>query len=119
MLIVTTADTQGRQGGVQIIYDTLWNTILRGTPDVSRQGSSGNELAVRGCNSGSPGRNNDGWYELPQVFLKGVKQDELQRSVDGRTIKVPENENGFKSFKLSFEADGGCQIGRASCRERV
>lgn len=108
MLIVTTADTQGRQGGVQIIYDTLWNTILRGTPDVSRQGSSGNELAVRGCNSGSPGRNNDGWYELPQVFLKGVKQDELQRSVDGRTIKVPENENGFKSFKLSFEADGGC-----------
>lgn len=41
-------------------------------------------------------------------YFKGVKQDELQRSIDGRTIKVPENENGFKSFKLSFEADGGC-----------
>ncbi len=108
MLIVTTADTQGRQGGVQIIYDTLWNTILSGTPAGSGQGSSGNEVAVRGCNSGSIDRNNDGWYELPQVFLKGVKQDELQRSIDGRTIKVPENENGFKSFKLSFEADGGC-----------
>lgn len=117
MLIVTTADTQGRQGGVQIIYDTLWNTILREAADESGQGNDSRQGSAGTADTGSVDEshaygslvgNRDGWYELPQVFLKGVKRDELQRSVDGRIIRVPGNENGFKSFKLSFDGDGGC-----------
>ncbi len=95
-VIVTTADTQGRQGGVQLLYDALWSTILSDC-GAGRDAEEGTNLTWQP----------DGWYELPQVYLKGVKQDALQDEVNGRGIGVDDNENGFKAFRLCFEGDGG------------
>lgn len=105
MLIVTTADTQGRQGGVQIIYDTLWNTILQSVNE--SEPASGFQAWSHSHTYSILDKNNEGWYELPQVFLKSVPCKTSEHQVDRRTIRVDENANGFKSFELSFEGDGG------------
>ena len=142
MLIVTTADTQGRQGGVQLIYDALWSTIL--SDDAVTQNADAvmqkhdtiihnDELEdcvkERECkdnnnNSKNTAKNvcsvnnsriclnrdkQNGWYELPQVYLKSENKnhDIIQNEVDGHIITVDDNENGFKSFKLEFVSCSG------------
>ena len=97
MLIVTTADTQGRQGGVQLIYDALWSTLLSDDEGQCNAESCSYSLSVQP----------EGWYELPQVYLKGVKQSALEAEVNGRIIRVDDNECGFKSFRLVFDGDNG------------
>ena len=97
VLIVTTADTQGRQGGVQLIYDALWNTLLSDDEGRCKAGTCSYSLTVQP----------EGWYELPQVYLKGVKQSALEAEVNGRIIRADDNEGGFVSFRLSFDGDKG------------
>ena len=40
--MITTADTQGRQGGVQLIYDAFWEEIYTKIPDSSVSTESNN-----------------------------------------------------------------------------
>lgn len=120
LLIVTTADTQGRQGGVQLIYDALWSTLL--SDDAGRKareaafaekqsnaetGRKGRVADDGGTVSHSLTMQPEGWYELPQVYLKGVEQSALEAEVNGRIISADDNEGGFKSFRLSFAGDKG------------
>lgn len=100
MLIVTTADTQGRQGGVQLIYDALWSTLLSDDEGQCNAETCSYSLTVQ----------SEGWYELPQVYLKGVKQSALEAEVNGRIIRADDNESGFENFRLSFDGDEGCLI---------
>lgn len=93
MVIVTTADTQGRQGGVQLLYDNLWSTILADAEKFSAEVPK----------------------EIPQIYLRGVTDAglrnvtaELQGKVNGRTIEADDNEQGFVSFRLTFGAGEGC-----------
>lgn len=89
MMVVTTADTQGRQGGVQLLYDTLWNTILSGAD------THGGEKHIQAVS------------DIPQIYLHGVPAFAVQNEVNARTILVDENEQGFRSFKLTFgEGEG-------------
>lgn len=96
MVIVTTADTQGRQGGVQLLYDNLWNTVLADTEKFPAEFPKKVPL------------------EIPQIYLHGVADAalcsvtaELQREVNERAIEVDENEQGFRKFKLTFDEDEG------------
>lgn len=108
MLVVTTADTQGRQGGVQLLYDNLWNTILEEKKESSavfgrHQDKSVSEYEL-------PRSESSDYYEIPQVCLKGVRSKKLQDKVNGRNIVVDENQQGFISFKLMFGEEEGTLI---------
>lgn len=136
IIIVTTADTQGRQGGVELIYDALWNTLLSDVQEqnleagVTCQGQSHaniynderyaaiNNMACGGTQkghgnisfdklSGLDGAEPESWYEIPQICLKGMKAPAIWTKVNNHTINVDDNENGFKTFKLLFEGDAG------------
>lgn len=95
MVVVTTADTQGRQGGVQLIYDALWNYVIK---DV--------------CKSANTLENYEG--EIPdalaQVCLKDRGFDLFSEQVNDREITVDYNEQGFTAFRLRFFGDEGCVI---------
>lgn len=90
MVIVTTADTQGRQGGVQLIYDALWNTILKDEGKL-------NPVITEG---GLP-------YELPQVCLHSRGFAGMGSEVGQKEIIVDANEQGFTGFKLNFGEEEG------------
>ena len=89
MVVVTTADTQGRQGGVQLLYDALWDIILK-----DDHGASG-YMAIRTVD------------EIPQICLHGERQTALENEINGRLIIADENEQGFKSFRINLRETEG------------
>ena len=90
MVVVTTADTQGRQGGVQLIYDALWNTIFKDMVSMPEDGT--------GC----------GLTEvIPQVCLHNRRFAGKADEIGHKEIIVDANEQGFTSFKLEFGDEEG------------
>lgn len=112
MVIVTTADTQGRQGGVQLLYDNLWNTILA---DMDASYHAAEDIREETTDEASRKTAEGFFVEIPQIYLRGVTDAglrnvtaELQGKVNGRIIEADDNEQGFVSFRLTFGAGEGC-----------
>lgn len=84
MIVVTTADTQGRQGGVGMLYDVFWNTVYQSLDE--KTDNVGDEFYSR---------------EIPQISLKG--QDFCGEYADifkKNRIVFPDSPMGFKYFEI-------------------
>lgn len=93
MVVVTTADTQGRQGGVQLIYDALWDTVFNDTGRTPADDT--------GCGLTDV---------IPQVCLYNRGFAGNADEIGQKEIIVDANEQGFTSFKLKFGDEEGSVI---------
>lgn len=100
-ILVTTADTQGRQGGVQLIYDAFWDTIYRDLEDPEKK-----DLSFAAGKEGLRDRGVMAPEKLEQICLPS-SQTGLCAAVEGKKIIVDRNEQGFTSFTLHFEEKRG------------
>ena len=93
IILATTADTQGRQGGVELIYDAFYTTVYK---------ALANGLAANDCEKIED--------SLWSVQIKPVCNDTTKKlacQINDREILLDENDGGFKSFKLHLEEDCG------------
>lgn len=93
MLLVTTADTMGRNGGVQLIYDAYWQEIYDKVDDKQVQTSTpdfDNFLTTRHLK-----------------YVNGGITSPLVPSINGVFYNLDENNSGFKKISLKFSENDG------------
>lgn len=93
MLLVTTADTMGRNGGVQLIYDAYWQEIYDKVDDKQVQTSTpdfDNFLTTRRLK-----------------YVNGSITSPLVPSINGVLYTLDENISGFKKISLEFSENDG------------
>lgn len=87
LFMITTADTQGRQGGVQMIYDAFYGEIVDklGTPDAS-------------CDDITP------YTATRQIIaVKGDYTSPIADAINNKTYVLDQNQQGFTSIRLSLD----------------
>ncbi len=105
LMIITMGDTQGRQGGVQLIYDAFWETIYKEC-DVNVEAQAvqydGNTI-----------------YELKQIAINGIKSPVIH-DINGKKIIFDNNENGFEWGRLDIaDKEGTFTYKMQDAEERV
>lgn len=98
LILVTTADAQGRQGGVQLIYDTFWNTVY---PSLSDIPATATVSDIEIANSQKSLSDYSATREL--ISLSGSLNDNMTDRINGKTFILDKNPKGFSSFCLSFD----------------
>lgn len=91
MILITTADTQSRQGGVQLIYDTFWQEIYQKVSDQTLE-EDREECQVL--------RKEWGIRELCVPF--GECDSIWREKVDGVIYQMDKNSRGFDEIEIQF-----------------
>ncbi len=116
ILIVTTADTQGLQGGNQIIYDTLYHNLLCKQTNLE-PGHHENLMLYADSLAIAPPKLPDGYIiygigsskkGIPD-FIKEISGDSQNNSVN-LTYSLSENSQGFYKLALTLSESGKCSI---------
>lgn len=90
--IVTTADAQGRQGGVQLIYDAFWKDIY---PYISEEPLTQDSAAAKEYEEYVASRQ--------LVSPLGNAASPIMDSINGRCFRLGDNGAGFKTLSISFD----------------
>lgn len=104
IILVTTADTLGRQGGVQLIYDAFWDTIYskldqEPTKAMSENYKLSDEAFLNYVNS----------REI--MHVEGSITSPTAQSVVGKNFILDENPMGFTAITLSLDLDNESKQG--------
>ncbi|WP_034446494.1 serine hydrolase domain-containing protein [Butyrivibrio sp. AE2032] len=120
MLIVTTADTQGYQGGNQVIYDTLYRYLLDETGEKSCESdpSAYRELCAFADTLSIAPPHLPESYSYTGAFTATSKIPDFIRSLSGGdsdgcislTYSLKENSQGFEKLHLRLSQDGASNI---------
>ncbi len=92
VLFITTADTQGRQGGTQLIFDAFYQEIYEkiGTKPMEKAPDLPGYLESRVL-----------------AHVEGAKQSSLMEHINGVTYELDSNKSGFRRVKLTLGAEEG------------
>ena len=96
LLVVTTADTQGRQGGSQLILDALWEHLLPHLTDTPLVPVSSEQAALRGFAD-----------TLALDAVQGSLHSPCEAGVCGRTYRFASNRLGLDALRLELSGDHG------------
>lgn len=96
LLIITTADTQGLGGGVQVIYDTFWREIYDNLSDKSLEENKEEFEALQSIL---------GENQIEPVY--GEQVNSMANIINGRTYTFDENPMGLKNIKIELKEDLG------------
>lgn len=102
MILITTADTQSRQGGVQLIYDAFWQEIYK---NISDQALSEDPDACQML------REEWGIRELIVPF--GEKESIWSKKVHGVVYQMDQNQRGFDEISIQFFEEEGRLVYRS------
>ncbi len=116
MLIMTSADTQGMQGGNQIIYDSIYNNLLgthaKELSDHDTLMSYADTLCIappRLPDSYAFSRKDFDPAVIPE-FVRSISSDSADSSAFTLNYTLDENSFGFTSLSLSLTNDGECRL---------
>lgn len=107
LIFVTTADAQGRQGGVQLIYDAFWTTVYPAlsaeaiTPENTLLSAEEIKFAQEKLRLFSDSR------EI--MSLRGSDNSPIMEKINNKTFILDQNNMGFTKIKLSFD---DCKCGQ-------
>ncbi|MCI6164742.1 MAG: beta-lactamase family protein [Lachnospira sp.] len=108
IIMVITADTQGRQGGVQAIYDSFWEEIYYKIQD------NDNCADISSCHisdsepeSINIKENNENITYRDLFFLKGDVESPLSDKVNNQTYICDDNSCNISKIGVSFTDNGG------------
>lgn len=105
LMLITMGDTQGRQGGVQLIYDAFWDTIYK---ECDKPADSLEE-AFDGVTI----------YGINQIVMKGINSP-LLSDINGKKILIDKNEKGFEWGRLDItEGEGTLTFKMNTNEEKV
>lgn len=96
LILVTTADTMGRKGGVQIILDTFWAQVypaLADTPLPPDARAHASLLRAAG--------------NLKLFHMPGERTSPLGDRISGRAYALDKNDMGIMKISLTLNGDGG------------
>ncbi len=92
LLIVTTADTQGLQGGNQAIYDAVYEEIL---PYLNNSPLPEDSSSIKGLAKAVA--------SLKITPLNGELSSPIMDDINGRNYVMDSNSQGFESFSVQFD----------------
>jgi len=95
MILVTTADTQSRQGGVQLIYDMFWQEIYETAKEESLYE---NPAALKKLREMSL---------LELIVPAGTTDNSTMHRIDKVWFQMDENDRGFDEILLRFSKEEG------------
>ena len=101
LILITTADTQGRQGGVQLIYDAFWNTVYPTLSDSPIKMDSFTNSDGKILKSQELLANYVDSRQL--MFLHGADTSPIMNSINNKSFLLDPNKMGFTNITLSFE----------------
>ena len=104
LILITTADTQGRQGGVQLIYDAFWDTVYPALSDCPIIANSSTNTDDAILNSQTALTNYVGSRQL--MYLHGADTSPFMRLINSKTFLLDNNKMGFTNITLSFHNSG-------------
>lgn len=129
MILITTADTMGRNGGVQLIYDAYWQEIYDKTDVVDAMNTSGvnttdstdctdcsNTSITSGSNISSAASgskedtksNNTAFTTFRQLkFVEGNATSPISDSVHDVLYRLDTNKNNWKTICLELDSYNG------------
>lgn len=94
VLMVTTADAQGRQGGVQLIYDSFWDEVYTKISDSALTADAEADQTLKA------------YTDSRELFvLPGNTTSPFASEVNHVTYQCDENPCGIKTLTLNFAAD--------------
>lgn len=93
MILITTADTQSRQGGVQLIYDAFWQEIYQKVSD--------RDIALEEDSEGCRILQKE-WGTRELLVLSGEKDSIWKEKADGVVYQMDRNERGFDQIGVRF-----------------
>lgn len=117
LIFVTTADTQGRQGGTQLIYDAFWNTIY---PSLSDKAITSDNSDFTNDDLATLQKRLTAYADSREIMhLKGSDTSLVLDRINNKTYVLDQNNMGFTNISLSFETscdsccdDAGCSCGQ-------
>jgi len=101
LILITTADTQGRQGGVQLIYDAFWSSVypaLSDHPINADSSSNSNDEILKSQESLT---NYVGSRQL--MYLHGANTSPIMNTINNKSFLLDHNNMGFTNITLSFD----------------
>jgi len=112
LILITTADTQGRQGGVQLIYDAFWDTVYPALSDYPIIGDSTTNSCDKILKSQEALTNYVSSRQL--MSLHGADTSKVMDSINNKTFLLDDNNMGFTNITLSFDNvhDNKCTSGQ-------
>lgn len=96
MIFITTADTQSRQGGVQLLYDSFWQEIYE---KVKEKPLAKNERSLRILQNE--------WNSRELSVPYGECTSSFVKKVNGKNFIIDENEKGFEAVCFRFFEEEG------------
>jgi CubicO group peptidase (beta-lactamase class C family) len=91
IFMITTADAQGRQGGVQLIYDAFWDEVYdKISPSALPEDANAVNDLISFCNS------------RKLYVLTGDSDSTIINSINDINYKLDDNSNGFTSVRIHF-----------------
>lgn len=96
MILITTADTQSRQGGVQLIYDAFWQELYG---KVQEEALAENPSACK--------KLRDEWGIRELIVPAGQGSSPLLQRINGAVYHMDENTRGFDEIRLRFSETEG------------
>lgn len=95
MILITTADTQSRQGGVQLIYDAFWQEIYDKVSDTElTEDLDACRLQIK-------------WGIRDLIVPFGGVYSSWTDSVNGMVYQMDKNERGFDQIGIGFSSGEG------------
>lgn len=96
MILITTADTQSRQGGVQLIYDAFWQEIYSKISDQALAEDLDGCRILR-----------EKWGMRELIVPLGEKYSTWSEKINGVVYVMDHNDRGFDQIWIWFEEEEG------------
>lgn len=112
LILITTADTQGRQGGVQLIYDAFWETVY---PSLSDEPITSDSTTIEYTEIQKSQNELQSYINSRNLmFLDGANTSIFTNKINNKTFLLDQNNMGFTSISLSFNdvEDNKCTCGQ-------
>ena len=123
LILITTADTQGRQGGVQLIYDAFWETVYPSLsdcpimPDTSLNANTNEDTNVNVIDNATDNVTDNAADNISGsqeslanyvasrqlMYLHGADTSPIMPLINNKTFLLDNNKMGFTNITLSFD----------------
>ena len=101
LILITTADTQGRQGGVQLIYDAFWDTVYPALSDYPIPVDPSTNTHEDILKSQESLTNYVNSRQL--MYLHGADTSPVMDLINNKKFLLDNNNMGFSNIALSFD----------------
>lgn len=95
LICVTTADTQGIQGGNQIIYNSLYDELLPSLSEKSLPADPSGQAKLESY-----------LYQLSIQPLQGMTSSPIMEDIHAKRYHLKENSSRFTTLSLEFDSEG-------------